>query len=230
MTKIVSSQPIAGGSNSDIDYDAAVREAKSILKQFSTGQMRLGELADKVQPKYGEQTLKRFAGEIGIAPCTLARYRSVYRAWADEIPAPGLDSLSYSVARELVPHPDRAKLIHDKPNITKRQAREIMREYREPSSGANASSPPAVEEVEVDEKQTRDWQEGLMLRARKAIGGAKLHGLWLLPQPPDAGLISTVQSVVAEWTATLRYLRSIEGWSRAELEQARREHDAARAA
>src|SRR5262245_42978698 len=66
-----------------IFYDDAVEEAKKILKQFDSGQMRLGELADKIEPKYGEHTLERFAADIGVAPCTLERYRSVYRAWPE---------------------------------------------------------------------------------------------------------------------------------------------------
>jgi hypothetical protein len=61
-------------------------------------QMRLGELADKLEPRYGDRTVAKFAAEIGIAACTLKRCLSVYRAWKGiEAPAP----LSYAVLQEL---------------------------------------------------------------------------------------------------------------------------------
>ena len=58
-----------------IDFDAAVHEAKQLLKQISSNQIRLGELADKLEPKYGARKLGRFAAELGIAACTVERYR-----------------------------------------------------------------------------------------------------------------------------------------------------------
>jgi hypothetical protein len=110
-----------------IAYDEAIDEAKEILARTDKDQIRLGELADKVQPLYGDRTLASFAKQISIAPCTLARYRSVYRAWA-EIEAPG--PVSYAVRRELQDHPDRAEIVKEQPNLTKAQARKIMREFK----------------------------------------------------------------------------------------------------
>ena len=66
-------------------YDAAVAEAKQITQNMETaewGRMRLGELASQVETQYGENKLKQFAKDIGMALCTLERSRSVYRAWA----------------------------------------------------------------------------------------------------------------------------------------------------
>jgi hypothetical protein len=92
-------QPIQAESEPAFDYDEAVAEAKQIIaeKDSSREWLRLGELADKLEPRYGEQTLKRFAKDIGIAACTLERHRSVFRAWPKEAPAPK----SYAVAQEL---------------------------------------------------------------------------------------------------------------------------------
>src|SRR5437660_653857 len=109
-----------------IDYDEAVREGKEIVAQTesSQGRLRLGELADQLQTSYGEQTLKRFAKDLGIASCTLARLRSVHRAWAEiEGPAPQF----YSVAQVLQAHPNRAAIVKANPQITKRQAMKLMR-------------------------------------------------------------------------------------------------------
>lgn len=52
------------------------------------------------------------------------------------------------------------------------------------------------------------WQEGLMRRAREAAGAAKIEG-WLLPYPPDDGLISAVEKVLEAWTKLRDDLRSI---------------------
>jgi primosomal protein N'' len=44
--------------------------------------------------------------------------------------APGPISPSYAVLRELAKHPDREQLVQANPNITKREAREIMRKLK----------------------------------------------------------------------------------------------------
>jgi hypothetical protein len=66
----------------------------------------------------------------------LKRHLSVYRAWNGiEAPAP----LSYAVLQDLQDHPNRAEIVNEKPKLTKREAREIMGQYKgkknEESSG-----------------------------------------------------------------------------------------------
>jgi hypothetical protein len=114
-----------------LDFDDAVREAREILARIEgehrKDQMRLGELADEVQTTYGQRTLAKFAKKIGIASCTLNRYRSVYRAWDGEgIQAPG--PVSYAVLRELQAHPGRAAIVEKNPTMSKREARELAQE------------------------------------------------------------------------------------------------------
>ncbi len=105
------------------------------------------KLTTTPETAYREGTLKRFAKAIGISECTLGRYRDVYRAWKD-ISAPGRESLSYAVARELAAHPDRAEIVRDNPDITKREAAKIRRELApkrnqdgEPTPGDGATTP-----------------------------------------------------------------------------------------
>jgi hypothetical protein len=112
-----------------IPYDDAVCEGKEIVGRIDNaerGQLRLGELAAKLEPKYKDRTLAKFAAEIRIAKCTLDRYRTVYRAWEGKL-APGPISPSYAVLRELATHPEREQIIGKNPNLTKREAHERMR-------------------------------------------------------------------------------------------------------
>jgi hypothetical protein len=126
--------PTATGNDLLIPYEEAVAEGKDIIKKMDDEQrrhqMRLGELADRVETKYGDRTLAKFAKEIGISACTLQRYLSVYRAWAGKgIEAPG--PVSYAVLRELQDHPDREAIVKEDPKITKRKAQQHMRELKQ---------------------------------------------------------------------------------------------------
>jgi hypothetical protein len=123
-----------------IPFNDAVSTGKKILAQIAdvtdSGQWQLGELADRVEPKYRDRTQARFAKALGIAPCTLKRYLSVYRAWKGIIGAPGPQSVSYSVLRELATHPQRAQILRDNPKITKQEAHEKMRDKGTGKKGA----------------------------------------------------------------------------------------------
>src|SRR5215213_4204996 len=62
-------------TTTEIPYEDAVHEAAQIVKAITSRQMRLGELAHRIEPRYGDQTLLHFANEIGIEPGTLKNYR-----------------------------------------------------------------------------------------------------------------------------------------------------------
>jgi hypothetical protein len=102
-------------------YIAAVAEARQILADVDTiRQMRIGELADQVAKVYRENRLKKFADAIGIAECTVGRYRSVYRAWrtTDNKSAP--EPICYSVAKALQTVPNRFDLIRQNRNVRRK--------------------------------------------------------------------------------------------------------------
>lgn len=147
-----------------IPYDEAVTEAKQIIAAIESSEMRLGELADRLEPKYGEQTLTRFAKEIGIAVCTLERRRSVYRAYK-EIPAPA--PKSFAVAQELAAHPDRAEIITNNPNLKKSEARKLMKAWRQKDQQEKTSDDWQLED-------TRRWFKDLVTRANDAIADGEL--------------------------------------------------------
>jgi hypothetical protein len=150
-----------------IPYDKAVREGKEIILEIEAaerGQLRLGELAYKLDKKYGDRTLAKFAAEIGVAKCTLDRYQTVYRAWEGKL-ALGPISTSYAVLRELQTHPDREQIIRKNPSITKREAHERMRDLK-----GTAKEKLEQEQEQEDEwlKHDRKWFKDLVAVANEA--------------------------------------------------------------
>jgi hypothetical protein len=115
-----------GSTQSDtIPFDQAVAEGKEIVAKIADaerGQLRLGELADKVtHPDLGDRTIANFAKEIGIEKSTLYHYRSVYRHWKDVLP-PGAKIPRFAVLKELETVDERAELIAAEPDMSKRRA------------------------------------------------------------------------------------------------------------
>jgi hypothetical protein len=144
-------------------YEAAVAEGKEIIAQIDSSRdklLRLGELADEVERGYGERRLERFAKEIGIAACTLARCRSVFRAWPKEAPAPK----SYAVAQELQAHPNRFDVIRQNPDMTKREARQIRRRH-------DRETRQASDHLREEMKR---WFRNVVRRAGEAIRDASV--------------------------------------------------------
>jgi len=122
-----------------VDYDRAVAEAKQIVGQVEKSEerlMRVGELAHKIEKDHGPHKFKKFAKDIGKAPCTLKRWLSTYRAWV-EAPAP---PKCWSVAQDLQAHPRRFDLIRQHPEMTKSEARKMMRQFKKEQAQANPAS------------------------------------------------------------------------------------------
>jgi hypothetical protein len=150
-----------------IPYERAVREGQEIVLEIeattSRCQLRLGELAHKVETKYNDRTLAKFAEEIGISACTLGRYRDVYRAFPN-ICAPGRKSFpSYAALRDLATHPDREQIIRENPNITKRKAHQLMRNRE-----CDAKELREQEQEADWMKHNRRWFKKLCAIAREA--------------------------------------------------------------
>ena len=110
----------------EIKYDdEAIAQGKKLVKALDSSEMKLGELADRLQPRYGKKTLARFAEDIGTKVATLNRCRSVYRAFKGiEAPEP-----KFAVLKALQAHPLRDQIIKEQPNLTKREATTMMRDW-----------------------------------------------------------------------------------------------------
>jgi hypothetical protein len=198
---------------SDIPYDDAVRQGRAIVSEIKTItarteglQLRLGELAANVQKKYGDRTLATYAKEIGVAPCTLGRYRDVYRAYPN-ICAPGRDSIpSYAVLRELAALPNREEIILKNPKITKREARDLAREQK----GYAAKTNPAS-------KDSHRWFKGLVTLAVNDASSLADLGLDKLSSKQradlreviDPTLLKPMRDVGRMWIATADQLGAI---------------------
>jgi hypothetical protein len=81
--------------------------------------------------------------------------------------------------------------------------------------------PQPADQFEED-KEALVWQCGLLERVRKAIDGVKLHhDHWLIPEPPDKGLIAVVEELIKEATALRDYLKWANEATPEELAEAR---------
>jgi hypothetical protein len=147
----------------EIEFDDAVKEAKELLTREVKDQLRLGELADKVKPQYGKNTLGAFAKAIGLAECTVKRRRSVYRAMKKLQPKLEVIGAAppklYAVAQALEPladeHPEQAAaILKDHPNITTAKARELVKE-KLATQGADQAKGKA--DATDDDKEHRSW-------------------------------------------------------------------------
>jgi hypothetical protein len=110
-------------------WDDAVEEGARLVKHIDQSQMRLGQIADELEPKYGDATLARYAQELKMNLNTLQNCRSVYRTWHED---PRVKQFpKFSVAKALVRHPDRAKIVEANPDITEREAIQKAKEFKE---------------------------------------------------------------------------------------------------
>jgi hypothetical protein len=100
---------------------------KRLAKQHSTNHDALGELANKIETKYGDGTLEDFAEAIGIAYSTLKNCRHVHRKWK----ASPVKPKSFSVAKALASYKDKDEYISSHPSATEKEARTFVRAARE---------------------------------------------------------------------------------------------------
>jgi len=109
-----------------IDFDVAAREATLVAKARDIDHMRLGEIGANVKTIYGGKTLNKLSQITGIKYASLKCYVAVYRTYDSEL----VRRLTVSLAQALTAHPDRSKLLSDRPDMTVAEARKIMRAYK----------------------------------------------------------------------------------------------------
>ena len=132
-----------------IQFDEAVAQARQHIEAVQYHERKLGELADRLEPKYGDETLAKFAEEIGVSVAHLSRCRSTYRAYKDQDIKE--TTPNFAVLAALQAHPLRAEIIKAKsPNLTVRQARTHMRDYRLGLGQTQAQPPDQAEQAQAN--------------------------------------------------------------------------------
>jgi hypothetical protein len=112
-----------------ISWDEAVEEGMRLVENLEANQMRIGEIADRIDPKYGERTLSQYAQVLKKSVNTLQNYRSVYRTWHEDSKVKHVQK--FSVAKALVKHPNRVTIVEERPGITEREAQLATKKFKE---------------------------------------------------------------------------------------------------
>jgi hypothetical protein len=81
--KISWEDAVAEGKRLVAEGKRLVAKAEQMVATADLYDWRLIELADQVVANHGENTLARFAREIGLAHCAIKRRRSTYRNWKE---------------------------------------------------------------------------------------------------------------------------------------------------
>lgn len=205
------------GEPADTAYAQDVAEAKEIVAghdQSHTRMMwRLGELAHRVETHYRKKTLANFAKDVGVTACRLERARSVYTAWKDISAAPPI--LLWSVMRELQANPDRAAIVQQKPNITTREARKLMKAHNnrsEEKGGPRAPSALSPDAWKLAE--ARDWFGKLIDRARQAEEDESVVAprvdRAILRQAAEPGLLERLNQAAMSWLKLASFLEQLQ--------------------
>jgi hypothetical protein len=130
------------------EYKAIVARCKAICASISGKQWELGDEADTATQKWGETSLEQLAADINFdgAPCTLGRCRDVCRAW----PKNRARARFFSSAKILATHPDRWGIVERNPDISKSEARELMRKLRAERRAEQAGATTQTEQADGD--------------------------------------------------------------------------------
>jgi hypothetical protein len=111
-----------------ISWDEAVEEGLRLSKDLEASQTRFGEIAYRLEPKYGESTLVRYAQVMKMNINILQNCSSVYRVWHEDLKVKNLPK--FSIAKALVKHPERAEIVEERPDIIEREAKEETKKFK----------------------------------------------------------------------------------------------------
>src|SRR5262245_17084025 len=154
-------------NNDEAEYRAAVKEGKAICATMSGKQWALGDLALKVEKKYGEKRLERFAVDINFdgEGTTLSRYRSVCLAF----PKTGGRPRFFASAQILQTHRDRIQIVTNNPNISVREARELMEQGTTTQAEQSAENKEDDTEPNGGSNNVNSGEKGAKAKGAKRI-------------------------------------------------------------
>jgi hypothetical protein len=186
-------------------YRALVKQGKALLEEQDNVNWKLGELASQVDKEYGQDKLKEFADELGVSTSSLKDCRTTYIAWPEKARRP-----AFSIARALNPHPRKFEIVEKKPDITFREAREKMQEYREREAAraakfakkSNGTSRAVTSEPDADDTPEQTWQRSLSNAAGEAVAlrayWTRIFGDWQKFKAPS-DLVTLAKQAATAW-------------------------------
>jgi hypothetical protein len=133
----------------EAEYLASVERCRAASASASDALWIIADEACTVTKVYGEKRLNQFALDINWpgSPSTLGRMRPVARAF----PKTGARPRFLSSGQVLQTHRDRIAIVTANPNISKAEAREIMRKFRAEQAGTATPAAEAEQTEEDDE-------------------------------------------------------------------------------
>ena len=145
------SKPATPDLATDREYAKAVTAGKRAALNAGKAAWTLGDLAGAVTVGYGDKTMQRYAGDIGIAYKTLINYRTIAAAYAED--ERSADN-SYTIHQVFVKQDDRASLLTSQV-WTVREAQKLVQSRKSDAAGAGTdtdtdgqASAPALSEVD----------------------------------------------------------------------------------
>jgi hypothetical protein len=171
-------------------YEKAVKEARTIVGRVEKDLWRLAQIAYELEPKYGEQTLARFADDIGLSFSTVRYYKRVYERFGHTDQNVGYPP--FWTAKELLSVPYAAQIIEQYPDITQPEARTFAKEYRELSEEEK-------EELKKEREEGHKMFEELFEQIRAAREGRKPE-----PSPSSINLVEMIKQCDRELIKVLK--------------------------
>jgi hypothetical protein len=153
----------------EIDFDEAVSQAKVIAQDKNENYLALGQLGATVKPVYKAKTLSKLANEAGINYASPRSYTATWKASSD---AKFVGRPTYSLLKTLINHPDRVKIISDKPDMKVSEARKLMREYKKATAPKPKETPTQRLEVAWSkfERSIEPFMSGVSEKTVNAFG------------------------------------------------------------
>lgn len=145
-------------------WDLLVEEGrKAVIAQENINWV-IGDLACEIETGYGENTLAKYAEEIGINYGTLKYCCATSKAWSQKV----LRSTNWSAHKALNAHPQREQIVGENPNITAREASEKMREYQAAHGSEKAARKIEEAARHKEEIEARKAEAAQKREAKKA--------------------------------------------------------------
>jgi hypothetical protein len=206
---------------STITFDAAVAAGRRAWEKSETSAWKLGEIANRCDPKYGADTIGKLAAEIDpsgqLTKGTLQNYRTAVRKYEPSERTTGNPITVYSI---FASQPNRMELLKSKV-WTVTAARELVASRKPAPAPAQAPAPATLSDAE---KRARLVAEVMRLRGALAEAEAAVVKFDLdhKPAPAEDPILAAAQAQLDTVTPAPAKTRAARGTSQRARNGARR--------